>query len=147
MFSGPIETQPFHLFVRQFEVNVFGHVRVTQALMPFVRRNASTLGGRVVNLVSIAGRVSTYLMGAYAGSKHSMEAVTDSLRREVRKFNISVSAIEPGMCSRPSKHCCSCGLPLAGYIQTPLLAGITSEALENNDTEVCICSSTPSTRA
>ena len=96
ILAGPIETQPFHLFMRQFEVNLFGQVRVTQALLPFVRRNADVLGGRVVNLVSVAGRISTYLIGAYAGSKHSMEAVTDSLRRELRYFNVSVSAIEPG---------------------------------------------------
>ena len=96
ILSGPIETQPFHYVLRQFEVNLFGQVRVTQALLPYVRRNASTLGGRVVNLVSIAGRISSDLIGAYSASKHSMEAVTDSLRREVRKFNVSVSAIEPG---------------------------------------------------
>jgi len=117
ILPGPVETQPIHLFEKQIEVNLFGHVRVTQALLPFIRRDARTLGGRVVNLVSVAGRVSTYFLGAYAGSKFGMEAVTDSLRRELRSFGVSVSAIEPG------------------FVQTPLLHNLGRDLLDQNQDE------------
>lgn len=91
--NAPLEVQPIEDVVRQLDVNVVGHVRVLQALLPLVRKDRA----RIVNLVSIAGRYSTPGLGAYSASKHAMEAVTDTLRLELEPWHISVSAIEPGM--------------------------------------------------
>lgn len=91
--NAPLEVQPMEDVVRQLDVNVVGHVRVLQALLPLVRKDRA----RIVNLVSIAGRYSTPGLGAYSASKHAMEAVTDTLRLELEPWHISVSAIEPGM--------------------------------------------------
>lgn len=95
--SAPLEVQPMEDVVRQLDVNVVGHVRVLQALLPLVRKDSA----RVVNLVSIAGRSSTPGLGAYTASKHAMEAVTDTLRMELEPWHISVTAIEPGVIDTP----------------------------------------------
>jgi len=95
--NAPLEVQPIADVERQLDVNVTGHIRVLQALLPLVR----THGSRIVNLVSIAGRSSTHGLGAYSASKHAMEAVTDTLRLELEPWHISVSAIEPGIIDTP----------------------------------------------
>lgn len=90
--SGPIEFIPVEELRRQLEVNVVGQVAVTQAFLPLLRRAR----GRVVNIGSIGGRVALPLLGPYAASKFALEALTDSLRRELRRFGMHVSIIEPG---------------------------------------------------
>jgi NAD(P)-dependent dehydrogenase (short-subunit alcohol dehydrogenase family) len=95
--SGPLEFIPVDEFRRQLDVNVVGQVAVTQAFLPMLRRAK----GRVVNIGSIGGRVALPLLGPYAASKFAMEAITDSLRREVRKWGIEVSIVEPGAISTP----------------------------------------------
>ena len=77
--NAPVETLPMDEWRRQFEVNFFGQVAVIQALMPALR----DAGGRVVNVSSIGGRVAGPTFGAYAASKFALEAMSDSLRREV----------------------------------------------------------------
>lgn len=77
---------------RQFEVNFFGHVAVTQALLPALVRAR----GRIVNVSSIGGRVAGPGFGAYAGSKFALEAMSDSLRREVARLGVAVIVVEPG---------------------------------------------------
>lgn len=95
--SGPIEVVPYQGFEKQLQVNVFGHVRMSQKLLPFIRRDAKTSGGRVVNICSVLGRVTAAsFLGGYCASKYAMEAVTDSMRRELFHTGVSVSAIEPG---------------------------------------------------
>jgi len=95
--GGPIEVQPFKLFRKQLDVNLFGHVLMSQTFIPFLRESQ----GRLVNTVSLAGRAAAAGMGAYAASKFAMEAVTDSLRQELAQWKISVSAIEPGFIRTP----------------------------------------------
>jgi NAD(P)-dependent dehydrogenase (short-subunit alcohol dehydrogenase family) len=95
--SGPVEFVPVEEFRRQLEVNVIGQVAVTQRFLPMIRKAR----GRVVNIGSIGGRVALPLLGPYAASKFAMEALTDSLRREVRRFGIKVSIIEPGGIATP----------------------------------------------
>eukprot|EP00128_Syssomonas_multiformis_P003786 Colp12_sorted_trinity150504_noHs@6779 len=89
---GPLEFQPLDDVRWQFEVNVFGQVAVTQAFLPLVR----LARGRIVNMSSLAGLVASPMMGAYAMSKHALEAYSDALRRELAPWNISVSTINPG---------------------------------------------------
>ena len=79
-------------FRAQLEVNLFGHVAVTQAFLPLIRQG----GGRLVNVGSIGGRLVLPLHGAYSASKFAMEAVTDAFRLELRQWNIHVSLVDPG---------------------------------------------------
>jgi len=80
------------LLRRQFEVNVFGQIAVTQAFLPLLRLG----GGRIVNLGAATGRVAVPMLGAIASSKAALESMTDALRMELRPWNIPVSIIEPG---------------------------------------------------
>jgi NAD(P)-dependent dehydrogenase (short-subunit alcohol dehydrogenase family) len=93
----PLEFLPLDQFRRQLEVNLVGQVAVTQALLP----NLRSARGRIVNVVSIAGRSALPFLGAYAASKHGLEAVTDALRVELRPFGIAVTIIEPGTIATP----------------------------------------------
>jgi NAD(P)-dependent dehydrogenase (short-subunit alcohol dehydrogenase family) len=93
----PLEFLPLEQLRRQLEVNLVGHVAVTQALLP----NLRSARGRIVNVGSIAGRSALPFLGAYAASKHALEAVTDVLRVELRPFGIAVTVIEPGTIATP----------------------------------------------
>jgi NAD(P)-dependent dehydrogenase (short-subunit alcohol dehydrogenase family) len=89
---GPLEFQPIDDFRAQLEVNLFGHLRVTQAFLPVIRRGH----GRLVNVGSVGGRLVLPLHGAYSASKFGMEAMTDAFRLELRQWNIRVSLVDPG---------------------------------------------------
>lgn len=90
--NAPVETLPLTEWRRQFEVNLFGHVAMTHALLPALLASKGT----VVNISSIGGKVVLPTYGAYAGSKFALEAVSDALRREVSDFGIQVVVVEPG---------------------------------------------------
>jgi len=90
--NAPVEALPLVEWRRVFEVNLFGHIAMTQALLPALRRSAGT----VVNISSVGGRVALPTYGAYAGSKFALEAVSDSLRREASGLGIKVVVVEPG---------------------------------------------------
>lgn len=77
----------------QFEVNVFGLARMIQLVLPYMRKQGS---GKIINISSVAGKVSSPLAGWYHASKHALEALSDSLRMEVRQFGIDVIIVEPG---------------------------------------------------
>jgi NAD(P)-dependent dehydrogenase (short-subunit alcohol dehydrogenase family) len=96
---GPVEFVPRDDWRKQFEVNVFGHVEVTQAMLPLVRKYVASSGygsGRIVFIGSIAGRVAMPIMAPYCASKHAIAAVAGSLRTELEPQGIQVSLIEPG---------------------------------------------------
>jgi NAD(P)-dependent dehydrogenase (short-subunit alcohol dehydrogenase family) len=90
--NAPVETLPLDRWRRQFEVNLFGHIAMTQALLPALLVSSGT----VVNISSIGGKVVLPTYGAYAGSKFALEAVSDALRREVGGLGIKVVVVEPG---------------------------------------------------
>jgi NAD(P)-dependent dehydrogenase (short-subunit alcohol dehydrogenase family) len=90
--NAPVETLPLAQWRRQFEVNLFGHVAMTQALLPALLSSSGT----VVNISSVGGKVVLPTYGAYAGSKFALEAVSDALRREVSDAGIKVVVVEPG---------------------------------------------------
>ncbi|WP_312878010.1 SDR family NAD(P)-dependent oxidoreductase [Lentzea indica] len=90
--NGPVEALPMDEWRRTFEVNLFGHVAVTQALLPALLRGK----GRVINISSVGGKAAMPTYGAYAGTKFALEAVSDSLRREVSPLGVQVVVVEPG---------------------------------------------------
>eukprot|EP01064_Diplonema_japonicum_P017899 TRINITY_DN2635_c0_g1_i1.p1 TRINITY_DN2635_c0_g1~~TRINITY_DN2635_c0_g1_i1.p1 ORF type:complete len:330 (+),score=80.11 TRINITY_DN2635_c0_g1_i1:50-1039(+) len=91
--NGPNEWTPICNFQRQFDVNVLGTVRVTHSVLPHLRRTE----GRIVNTASIAGRVGLPLQGAYCASKYAVEGYSDSLRREMKVWGVTVHIVEPGV--------------------------------------------------
>jgi NAD(P)-dependent dehydrogenase (short-subunit alcohol dehydrogenase family) len=95
--SGPLEFIPIEELRRQLEINLVGQVAVTQAFLSSLRKGR----GRVINISSIGGRVALPFVGPYAASKFGIEAVSDSLRRELRPWGIEVSVIEPGSVATP----------------------------------------------
>ena len=90
--NGPVEALPMEQWRWVFEVNLFGHIAVTQTLLPALLRSR----GRVINISSIGGRAAMATYGAYAGAKFALEAVSDSLRREVAPLGVHVVVVEPG---------------------------------------------------
>ena len=90
--NAPVETLPLAEWRKQFEVNLFGHIAMTQALLPALLSSSGT----VVNISSVGGKVVLPTCGAYAGSKFALEAVSDALRREVGDAGIKVVVVEPG---------------------------------------------------
>jgi NAD(P)-dependent dehydrogenase (short-subunit alcohol dehydrogenase family) len=90
--NAPVETLPLADWRRQFDVNLFGHIAMTQALFPALLRSSGT----VVNISSVGGKFALPTYGAYAGSKFALEAVSDALRREVSDAGIKVVVVEPG---------------------------------------------------
>ncbi len=99
--TGPLETYPLDSFVRVLEVNTVGPLRMAQAVAPFWRERGS---GVLVNVSSVQGKIGTPLEGAYAASKHALEALSESLHFELGHFGIRVVIIEPGYIAPGMKH-------------------------------------------
>ncbi len=95
--SAPLELVALDQFRRQFEVNVFGTLAMTQAVLPLIRRRR----GRIVLIGSIAGLAAPPYLGPYAASKFALEALADSLRMELRGWGISVSIVEADNVATP----------------------------------------------
>lgn len=89
---GPLEYLPLPELRRQLDVNLVGQLAVIQAFLPLLRQGA----GRIVNVSSLTGRISSPFNGAYSAAKHGIEAVSDALRMELRPWNLHVAIIEPG---------------------------------------------------
>lgn len=92
-YMGAIENVTIAEAKRQLEVNVFGLARLTQLVLPYMRKQQS---GRIINTSSVAGKAVIPFGGWYNVSKYSVEALSDALRIEVKPFGINVSLIEPG---------------------------------------------------
>ncbi|HEX6671253.1 MAG TPA: SDR family oxidoreductase [Nitrososphaeraceae archaeon] len=91
---GPFEELAIEEFKEQFETNVFGVIRVTQAVLPIMRRQKS---GTIVNISSIAGKIGFPLTSAYVSSKFALEGLCESMAYEIEQFGIKVILIEPGV--------------------------------------------------
>ncbi|CAG2175299.1 unnamed protein product [Oppiella nova] len=88
---GHTEWGPFDEITKTFDVNVFGVIRVTRKFTPLIRLSQ----GRIVIVASLGGRLVADNLGVYCMSKFSIIAYSDALRREMRKFKVKVSTIEP----------------------------------------------------
>jgi NAD(P)-dependent dehydrogenase (short-subunit alcohol dehydrogenase family) len=90
--NGPLEYLTSDDLRRQLEVNVIGQIAVTRSFLELIRKGR----GRIVFIGSIAGKMATPFLGPYCASKHAMEALSDSLRQELRPWGIRVALVEPG---------------------------------------------------
>lgn len=90
---GPIEEVPADLVREQFEVNLFGLLRVTRAVVPHMRERRS---GRIINLSSLAGLLTIPYQSHYSATKAAVETFTEGLRQELRPFGIGVASVLPG---------------------------------------------------
>jgi|SRR5918994_1294570 NAD(P)-dependent dehydrogenase (short-subunit alcohol dehydrogenase family) len=91
---GPFEELSIGEFKEQFETNVFGVIRVTQAVLPIMR---SKRNGVIVNISSIAGKIGFPLTSAYVSSKFALEGLSESIAYEIEQFGIKIILIEPGV--------------------------------------------------
>ncbi|HEX8972986.1 oxidoreductase [Oryzihumus sp.] len=91
---GPVEETDLARVRTMFETNVFGLSRLTQLVLPGMRRAGR---GRVVNISSMGGRIVFPVGGYYHASKYAVEAISDALRVEVKPFGIDVVVVEPGL--------------------------------------------------
>ena len=117
--GGPIEFLDLDRVRAQFEVNVFGVLAVTQAFLPLLRLGR----GRIVNISSISGLVAAPFVSPYSASKFALEAFSDSLRLEVRRWGIHVSVVEPGAIATPIWD-------KAGSVVADLVSEASPETLE-----------------
>jgi NAD(P)-dependent dehydrogenase (short-subunit alcohol dehydrogenase family) len=101
--AGPLFLQDPEIVRRVLDVNVMGVVHATQAFVSLLRRpkGSSERPGRIVNMSSTSGRIGFPFVGAYVASKHALEGLSDSLRRELLIYGIDVIVIEPGAIDTP----------------------------------------------
>lgn len=90
---GAIEDVSQEEAKRQFDVNVFGAMELTKLVLPQMRKQGS---GRIINISSVGGRAVGPFGGWYHGTKFALEALSDSLRMELKPFGIDVVVVEPG---------------------------------------------------
>jgi NAD(P)-dependent dehydrogenase (short-subunit alcohol dehydrogenase family) len=90
---GALEEVSVDEVQQMFDANVFGVLRMIQAVVPHMRKQGA---GRIINVSSIAGKVATPVNGTYSATKFALEALSDALRLELKPFGIQVVAVEPG---------------------------------------------------
>lgn len=91
--SGPLAEVTLDEMRSQFETNLFGAFRLAQLALPHLRKQRS---GRIVNVSSVVGRMVFPFGGLYCATKWAMEAMSDTLRVELRPYGVAVSVVEPG---------------------------------------------------
>ncbi|MDQ3064187.1 MAG: SDR family NAD(P)-dependent oxidoreductase [Acidobacteriota bacterium] len=135
---GPIEEIPIDDIRQNFEVNVFGLLRLCQLVLPKMREAG---GGRIINVSSVAGEMSQPGSGIYHATKHAVEAIDEALRIEVSSFNIQVVGILPGPVNTNFDEVAVAQIPDTGkdspyYIFKENLAKATREMLKPGGTGV-----------
>jgi NAD(P)-dependent dehydrogenase (short-subunit alcohol dehydrogenase family) len=99
--NGAIEDLPLAAFREVMETNYFGALRCMKAVLPHMRERRS---GCIINISSVAGRVTTSPLGPYAATKYALEAISEALAQEVKAFNVRVAIVEPGIVETPMTH-------------------------------------------
>ena len=116
--GGPLQYQPLATIRQHFEVNVLGLIQVTQAFLPLLGARPDFRGqpGRVINIGSINGQIAAPFVGAYVGTKHALEGLTTTWRRELRLFGVGMVLIGLGVTDTPIWEK---GIDLETYRDTP----------------------------
>jgi NAD(P)-dependent dehydrogenase (short-subunit alcohol dehydrogenase family) len=96
--TGSIEETPWEDFRAAMETNYFGALRCIRACMPEMRKRRS---GCIINVTSVAGKISASPMSPYSASKFALEALSEALAQECKPLNIRVAIVEPGIIATP----------------------------------------------
>ena len=91
--EGIMEESPLSEAIHQFEVNVFGAVAVIKAFLPYFRARRA---GHILNVTSMGGFITLPGISYYCGSKFALQGISETLTKELKPFNIAVTAIQPG---------------------------------------------------
>jgi NAD(P)-dependent dehydrogenase (short-subunit alcohol dehydrogenase family) len=108
---GPLEEITQDELRRSFETNVFGLLRMSQLVMPGMRGAGR---GRIVNISSIAGRITTQGGGAYHMTKYAVEALADAMRAEIKPFGVDLVSVLPGPFESPYRDKVVASIPDTG---------------------------------
>jgi NAD(P)-dependent dehydrogenase (short-subunit alcohol dehydrogenase family) len=91
---GPVEETHLSVFKQCMDTNYFGTIRCTQAVLPAMRRRRE---GAIINVSSVAGRISLAPMSPYSASKFAIEALSEALAQEMKPFGVRVAIVQPGI--------------------------------------------------
>ena len=94
---GPIETLSIDHAKKQLDLNYFGHLRVIQHALPFMKKD----GGLIINMASLAGYIPMPFHSHYSSSKSALRMLTETLRLELLPFNIKIVSLNPGVINTP----------------------------------------------
>jgi len=97
---GPAEWTDIETYEKMMNINFFGTVRVTRSVLPLIRASQ----GRIINVASIAGRISLPSQPAYCPSKYAVEAYSDVLRKDMLPWNVRVVIVEPGVFNKTNLY-------------------------------------------
>jgi NAD(P)-dependent dehydrogenase (short-subunit alcohol dehydrogenase family) len=124
---GAVEELSLHDIRAIMETNYFGALRCIQQLLPAMRQKGS---GCIVNVTSVAGKISTSPLGAYAASKFALEAITEALAQEMKPFGVRVAMVEPGIIDTPMARSIE-QPPPSRYGQIQRLAALFDASLQH----------------
>ena len=124
--SGPLELVPMDAMRRQFEVNVFGQLAVTQATLPLLRAGR----GAIVNIGAATGRVTVPMLGPISASKTALESLTDALRMELKHQGVRVTIVEPGAMATPIFDKAAASAAADGYAGSTATQRLYARAIE-----------------
>jgi NAD(P)-dependent dehydrogenase (short-subunit alcohol dehydrogenase family) len=126
--NGSVEELPIAEFRAVMETNYFGALRCIKALIPQMRQRRS---GCIVNVTSVAGKISSAPLTPYAATKFALEALSEGLAGEMKTFNVRVAIVEPGIIDTPMAR--SIGAPAAEslYAQERRFSHLFSAVLKN----------------
>src|SRR5277367_2880606 len=125
---GAIEEVPLDTFRAIMETNYFGALRCIQALVPQMRERRS---GCIINISSVAGRLSAPPLTPYSASKWALEALTEGLAGEMKTFNVRVASVQPGIIDTEMAHRIGGPLPGSPYRQRARFSMMFSGSLQN----------------
>jgi NAD(P)-dependent dehydrogenase (short-subunit alcohol dehydrogenase family) len=128
--AGSIEELPLREFRAVMETNYFGALRCMQAVLPHMRQRRR---GCIINISSVAGRISNSPLTPYTATKWALEALSEGLAGEMKMFNVRVAIVEPGIIDTEMAH----RLRVASgssYPQYARIAAIFEATLQNNPT-------------
>jgi NAD(P)-dependent dehydrogenase (short-subunit alcohol dehydrogenase family) len=117
------------------ETNYFGALRCIQAVLPQMRARTN---GCIINVTSVAGRISSSPLGPYAASKFALEALSEALAQEVKMFNIRVAIVQPGIIDTTMARRVGESPPASRYPHMRRMADLFTAALHNPASPVLV---------
>lgn len=125
---GNIEEMDIAVFREVMETNYFGVIRCVQAVLPSMRERRS---GCIINIASVAGKISNSPLAPYSASKFALEALSEALAQEVKPFGVRVKIVEPGIINTDMARDIQYGDYNENYPQAQRFGGMFRASLEN----------------